>query len=98
MLNRTEAIATVAVKDLRAAAKFYEGTLGLTKLYSEGDEVITYRSGNSLLNVYRSDFAGTNKATAVTWTVARVWRSSGHRFLSPGSLLITDSMPRTTSA
>jgi catechol 2,3-dioxygenase-like lactoylglutathione lyase family enzyme len=69
MLNRTDAIATVAVKDLPAAAKFYEGTLGFTKLYAEGDEVITYRSGNSLLNVYHSDFAGTNKATAVTWSV-----------------------------
>jgi hypothetical protein len=25
------------------------------------------RSGNSTINVYRSQYAGTNKATAVTW-------------------------------
>ena len=27
------------------------------------------KSGDTLINVYRSQFAGTNKATAVTWTV-----------------------------
>lgn len=31
MPNDKEAIATVTVKDLKAAAKFYEGTLGLRK-------------------------------------------------------------------
>ena len=28
-----------------------------------------FESGNSLINVDRSDYAGTNKATAVTWAV-----------------------------
>ena len=69
MLNDKEAIATVAVKDLKAAAQFYEGTLGLKKESMEGEELITYRSGNSVFNVYRSEYAGTNKATAVTWAV-----------------------------
>lgn len=71
MLNDKNAIATVAVKDLKAAAGFYEGTLGLKKEATEGEEVITYRSGNSMLNVYRSSFAGTNQATAVTWAVGK---------------------------
>ena len=31
MLNTKEAIATVAVKDLKAAAVFYEGALGFEK-------------------------------------------------------------------
>lgn len=69
MLNDKNAIATVAVKDLKAAAGFYEGTLGLKKEATEGEEVITYRSGSSMLNVYRSSYAGTNQATAVTWVV-----------------------------
>jgi len=69
MLNDNEAIAMIAVKDIAAAAKFYEGTLGLSRLSTEGDEVITYRSGGSKLNVYRSEFAGTNKATSVVWNV-----------------------------
>lgn len=69
MLVDKDAVAMIAVKDLPAAAKFYEGTLGLARLSAQGDEVITYRSGNSALNVYRSQYAGTNKATAVVWNV-----------------------------
>ena len=69
MLSDKEAIATVAVKDLKAAAAFYEGKLGLKETSREGDEVIAYRCGSSVLNVYRSEYAGTNKATAVAWAV-----------------------------
>ena len=69
MLGKYDAIATVAVKNLAAAKKFYEGTLGLKQVDAEGEEVIVYQSGDSRLNVYRSQYAGTNKATAVTWAV-----------------------------
>jgi catechol 2,3-dioxygenase-like lactoylglutathione lyase family enzyme len=69
MLSDKDAIAMIAVRDIKAAAQFYEGTLGLAPLSTEGEEVITYRSGNSALNVYHSQYAGTNKATAVVWNV-----------------------------
>ena len=69
MLADKQAVATIAVKDAKVARKFYEGTLGLKQIDAEGDEVVVYESGDSRLNVYRSQFAGTNKATAVTWTV-----------------------------
>ncbi len=69
MLAETDAIATVAVKDLAAAADFYEGKLGLKKVGGGEMQVITYRSGNSTVLVYQSQFAGTNQATAVTWAV-----------------------------
>jgi catechol 2,3-dioxygenase-like lactoylglutathione lyase family enzyme len=69
MLGKTDAVANVAVKDLKRARNFYEGTLGLTPVASEGDELIVFRSGNTTLNVYRSKHAGTNQATAVTWVV-----------------------------
>ncbi len=69
MLVDKDAVANIAVKNLDAARKFYEGTLGLAQVGAEGDELIVFRSGNSTLNVYRSQFAGTNRATAVTWTV-----------------------------
>jgi catechol 2,3-dioxygenase-like lactoylglutathione lyase family enzyme len=69
MLGDIDAIANLAVKDLPRARKFYENTLDLTPIGSEGDEVVTYRSGGTKLNVYKSKEAGTNKATAVTWTV-----------------------------
>ncbi|MET0858000.1 MAG: VOC family protein [Telluria sp.] len=69
MLSDKDAIAMIAVKDVNAAAKFYEGTLGLSRLDSEGEEVITYCSGSAKFNVYRSQYAGTNKATSVMWNV-----------------------------
>ena len=69
MLSDWTAVSTVAVKDLGAARRFYEKTLGFTEIGKQDDEVVIYRSGNSTLNVYRSEFAGTNQATAVTWSV-----------------------------
>jgi len=69
MLGNKDAVATIAVKDLAAARQFYEGTLGLRLLDTEGQEVLVFRSGNSRVNVYRSGYAGSNQATAVTWAV-----------------------------
>ena len=69
MLGNINAVANLAVKDLAVARRFYEDTLGLAQIDAEGDEVIVYRNGNTRINVYRSSFAGTNQATAVTWSV-----------------------------
>jgi catechol 2,3-dioxygenase-like lactoylglutathione lyase family enzyme len=69
MLADRTAVATIAVKDLAAAKRFYEGVLGLTQVASEGGEAVTYQTGAGKLFVYRSQFAGTNKATAATWIV-----------------------------
>jgi catechol 2,3-dioxygenase-like lactoylglutathione lyase family enzyme len=69
MLANKDVAANIAVKDLARAQKFYEGTLGLKETGREGEEVINYNSGNSAIFVYRSQFAGTNKATCMTWVV-----------------------------
>jgi catechol 2,3-dioxygenase-like lactoylglutathione lyase family enzyme len=69
MLENKDCLATAAVKDLNAAKRFYEGTLGLKPVAHEGEEAITYQTGAAKLLVYRSQYAGTNKATAVTWAV-----------------------------
>ena len=69
MLRNQGATATVAVKDMEAAKKFYEGSLGLKPVDSEGPEVLLYKTGKTKLLVYKSQFAGTNQATGVTWTV-----------------------------
>ena len=69
MLGHTNAIANIAVRDLGRAKNFYIGTLGLTEVEAMGNDVAMLKSGSSLVNVYRSDFAGTNKATAITWAV-----------------------------
>jgi catechol 2,3-dioxygenase-like lactoylglutathione lyase family enzyme len=67
MLANNDAMATVAVKDLAAARKFYEGTLGLTPTHEEPGNAVSYRAGRSELLVYVSRYAGTSQATTVTW-------------------------------
>ena len=70
MLGNKDVAATIPVRDLNAARKFYENTLGL-KLAddSQEPEALVYKSGSSQILVYRSQYAGTNKATAATWDV-----------------------------
>ena len=60
--------ANIAVKNLAVARNFYGNTLGLTPVDSREQEVLVYKCGQSTLMVYESKFAGTNKATAATWT------------------------------
>ena len=69
MLGGKEIMATVAVRDLKAAKKFYEGTLGLRQIAVQEEEAVTYQAGGSKLLVYRSQYAGSNKATAATWVI-----------------------------
>ena len=69
MLGDYDAMATIAVRDLTAAKKFYEGKLGFKAVHTEGEEAVSYKSGKSQLLVYRSQYADTNKATAATWMV-----------------------------
>jgi len=67
MLGDNAAIATIAVKDVQRAKKFYEGTLGLKPVDSSQPDVVNYKTGKNKILVYKSQFAGTNKATAATW-------------------------------
>jgi catechol 2,3-dioxygenase-like lactoylglutathione lyase family enzyme len=72
MLANTEAMATIAVRDIAAAREFYGKVLGLQENPVGGEaesEVLSYLSGSSQLMVYRSEFAGSNKATSATWAV-----------------------------
>jgi catechol 2,3-dioxygenase-like lactoylglutathione lyase family enzyme len=69
MLANKNAMATVAVKNLESARAFYGTTLGLKPSGPESSEVALYLSGSATIVVYRSEFAGTNKATSVTWGV-----------------------------
>lgn len=70
MLKDRNSSAIVAVSDLNRARVFYEETLGLTlESGSVDDGVLSFRTGDTSLSVYRSDYAGTNKANAVTWAM-----------------------------
>ena len=68
MLGDEDVTTMVPVKDLDAAAEFYEKKLGLTRVDGPPG-VVMYRSGNSDLFVYASEFAGTNKGTTALWNV-----------------------------
>jgi catechol 2,3-dioxygenase-like lactoylglutathione lyase family enzyme len=68
MLKDADAMATIAVRKIDVARRFYEETLGLEPAGGEGD-MRAYRSGSSTLMVYESQYAGTNRATAATWLV-----------------------------
>jgi catechol 2,3-dioxygenase-like lactoylglutathione lyase family enzyme len=69
MLGKADATPMIAVSDLERARDFYESTLGLEAKDAFGGEVLEVTSGNTLINVYQSEFAGTNKATALTFAV-----------------------------
>jgi catechol 2,3-dioxygenase-like lactoylglutathione lyase family enzyme len=69
MLASKDAMATIAVKDIAAARKFYEGKLGFERTGVEQPGMVAYQSGKTLVMVYESQFAGTNQATAATWNV-----------------------------
>ncbi|MCX8475621.1 MAG: hypothetical protein MT490_07455 [Sphingomonas sp.] len=66
MLKDWSSAAIVPCSDVYAAKRFYTGTLGLPLAADHGD-VFTLATGASRLNVYKSAYAGTNKANAVVW-------------------------------
>lgn len=68
-----KAAAMIAVKDLNRARRFYEDTLGL---HTDADwgEGVTMKSDDTVFNVYKSEFAGTNKATALNFDVDDIER------------------------
>ena len=72
MLGKSNATPMIAVKDVDRAKTFYEDTLGLDTKETMGGEVLEVKSGDTLINVYKSEFAGTNKATALTFDVDNI--------------------------
>ena len=68
MLGKADATPMIAVKDLDRARKFYEENLGLKEIEDFG-EGFMLKSGDTRFSVYKSEFAGTNKATALNFDV-----------------------------
>lgn len=95
MLANKDVAANIAVKDMARAQKFYEGTLGLKETGRMGEDVTSYKSGNSTVFVYRSEFAGTNKATCMTWTVGDDVESIARALKSKGVAFEHYDMPGT---
>lgn len=68
MLGDMNAHAVLAVTNLDEARAFYEEKLGLEELSTNDEaQTIMYRSGDSHILVYVSEFAGTNEATSLSW-------------------------------
>ncbi len=68
MLGDHDTIATLAVKDLQVARDFYERVLGLTPR-DDVPEGVLYTAGSGAFLVYPSSYAGTNRATAMSFQV-----------------------------
>lgn len=68
MLADRDSSAIVAVRDIDRARVFYRDVLGLN-LEADG-EVLSFRTGATRLTVYPSEYAGTNRANAVVFTMA----------------------------
>jgi catechol-2,3-dioxygenase len=69
MLSEITPVTTLPTASLSNARSFYEGTLGLTP-QDEGMGGVSYRCGDGTVFVYESEYAGTNKATAVNFNVS----------------------------
>lgn len=66
MLSQFTPVATLATADLSKARSFYQDTLGLT-VQREGMGGVNFAAGDGTMFVYQSEYAGTNKATAVSF-------------------------------
>ena len=69
MLSESTPVATLPTADMAKARRFYEETLGLAPP-REGMGGVTYTCGDGTVFVYESGYAGSNKATAVSFNVA----------------------------
>ena len=66
-LGSGEAVATVRVRDVRAARKFYEDVLGLKPGPDRDGDVVAYEGARSRVFVYASPIADEAPPTAITW-------------------------------
>jgi hypothetical protein len=96
MLAHKEAIATLAVKNIEVAGRFYGGTLGLKEIPTKETGVLEYATGDSRILVYESQFAGTNKATAATWVVGDNIQEVAQELKSKGVAFEHYDLPDTT--
>ena len=76
MIGKSDATPMIAVKDLDRARTFYEDTLGLKEVEDFG-EGFMLKSGDTKVSIYRSEFAGTNKATALNFDVDDIEKEVG---------------------
>lgn len=69
MLGDKDVTAVIAVRDMEKAKKFYQDVLGLKPGATNDPGGMSYGAGSCEIFIYKSDYAGTNQATALNWNV-----------------------------
>jgi catechol 2,3-dioxygenase-like lactoylglutathione lyase family enzyme len=96
MLGTKDAAATIAVHHLERAKAFYVDILGLTPVQEDPGGILC-KSGNSVVLVYPSEYAGTNQATAASWAAGDDFDAIVDELRSKGvSFEHYDDLPNTT--
>lgn len=95
MLTNATAFPTIGVKDLAVARDFYEKKLGLKPVGEQNDQVQLLKSGDATIEIYKSEFAGTNQATALTWGLGDELESEVKTLRDKGVEFEHYSMPET---
>ena len=96
MLKDRDSAAIVGVADLDRARAFYRDTLGLEEAAASGEHVAIFRTGKTVICVYPSEFAGTNKANAVVWGVGDEIESIAAELATKGVTFEKYDMPDTS--
>ena len=94
MLSDKDVCTSIGVSDLDRAKNFYEQKLGLTASMETPGGVF-YKSGNSGIFVYPTQYAGTNKATYASWRVDDVKGTAAALKAKGISFEHYDNMPET---
>jgi catechol 2,3-dioxygenase-like lactoylglutathione lyase family enzyme len=69
MFEGLDATAMLATRDLRRARGFYEDVLGFTVSEDASGGIVSFQSGRTPVALYESEYAGTNQANALAWSV-----------------------------
>jgi catechol 2,3-dioxygenase-like lactoylglutathione lyase family enzyme len=68
LLQTFDATAMLAVRDVSIARSFYADVLGFDVQENEAG-IAEFESGRTPVSVYESEYAGTNQANALAWSV-----------------------------
>ncbi|MBE1527915.1 catechol 2,3-dioxygenase-like lactoylglutathione lyase family enzyme [Sphingopyxis sp. OAS728] len=86
MLKDHASSAIVPCSDLARAKAFYGEVLGLPLIADHGVGLV-FGTGATRLNVYLSDYAGSNRANAVVWSVGNEIKKIAADLLAKGVTL-----------
>ena len=69
MFEGVDATAMLATRDLHEARAFYADVLGFEVRDDAPSGIVAFESGRTPIALYESEYAGTNQANALAWSV-----------------------------